>query len=402
MRLLPVLALVAGCGFHVSSGAVTGDDMLGDDQQIPDGGGTGDGSDGATQLEVAHVAAADEAALTSTFDWTIAQSQVIDTGTMTANPPLPSGVVMKAVAQETGGPELLILQAKNIELASATSFRVVGTRALVLVATGQITISGTLEASADHQTPGAGGAPSGAGTGAGAQANTDNNGWDSGANGASFGATGGKGGDVPEPHNVFASAATAPYGNAALSLLVGGSGGGNATPLACNTKGGGGGGALQLTAPTVTINGAIHANGGGGVGGTTCDLGGGVMDASSGGGGGAGGSIYIQTTTVAGTGWLTANGGAGGGGGCQSCSGAARTGGSGENGSANGVAASGGSSSLMPSGFGFGGAGGASSVAAANGAEGGNAGGGGGGVGRIHLTAMSSNISAINASPAAQ
>ncbi|HEY4181185.1 MAG TPA: hypothetical protein VGM90_30280 [Kofleriaceae bacterium] len=398
MRFLPVLALVAGCGFQVGGGAATSDD----DQPNPDGASGGSNIDAAVTIEVAHVAATDEAALTSTFDWTISQPQVLDTGTMVANPPLPAGVVVKAVAQENGGPELLILQAKSIELASGVSFRVVGTHGLVLVASSQITITGTLEASADHQTAGAGGAPSGAGTGAGAQANNDTNGWDSGANGASFGAAGGKGGDVPDPHNIFASAATPPYGDAVQTLLVGGSGGGNATPLACNTKGGGGGGAVQLTAPTVTINGAIRASGGGGVGGTVCDLGGGVMDASSGGGGGAGGSIYIQAANVAGTGWLTANGGAGGGGGCQSCSGSARTGGSGENGSTSGVAAIGGTSSLNPSGYGFGGAGGASSATAENGVQGGNGGGGGGGVGRIHLTATPSNISAINASPAAQ
>jgi hypothetical protein len=93
----------------------------------------------------------------------------------------------------------------------------------------------------------------------------------------------------------------APYGNDFLLPLVGGSGGGGYGHA--NGKGGGGGaggGALLLASSiSITVTGAIHANGGEGGSSTIGFLG----------GAGSGGSIRLVAPTIAGTGTLSAQGG---------------------------------------------------------------------------------------------
>ncbi|HEY4059977.1 MAG TPA: hypothetical protein VGM39_25350 [Kofleriaceae bacterium] len=413
MRFVSVLVLVAGCGFQVNGGAASGDNAPGDDQPGSDSGpetGSDSGSDEPppAPIDIAHVSSTDEAALTSTFDWTVSANQTLDTSTMTATPAFPSGVVMTAVDQENGGTGLLIVQAKNVHIASGATFRVTGSRVLVLVGSASISIDGTLDASAELGTPGPGGAGASDGAGAGVDAisHASQFGFDTGGGGASFGTVGAKGGSVGNP-TVNAPATGPVYGDATLTRLVGGSGGGDAHPTACNVKGGAGGGAVQLSTHALHIAGSVRANGGGGAGGVVCDNSNspiandsGNSDAASGGGGGSGGAIFIQADQLDGGGWLVANGGGGGGGGCVSCMGAT-SGGAGQNGAANAQVASGGTSPL-PESAGLGGAGASSAGAAANGVNGGNGGGGGGAVGRIHYAVSMSGVGAINASPAAQ
>ncbi|MDD5687086.1 MAG: hypothetical protein PHE88_04555 [Elusimicrobia bacterium] len=78
-----------------------------------------------------------------------------------------------------------------------------------------------------------------------------------------------------------------------------GSGGGASAPSV--GTGGTGGGAVKITANTLTVNGAIIANGTNGGDGSW----GGNWPA----GGGSGGSVYITANTISGTGTITANGG---------------------------------------------------------------------------------------------
>ena len=102
------------------------------------------------------------------------------------------------------------------------------------------------------------------------------------------------------------------YGNADLLPLIGGSGGSGGFGGAGTggSGGGGGGGALLLAASgTLTVNGAIRADGGYGG-----DLGTSYQDMQFGrvGGGGSGGAIRLVASTVDGTGDLSALGADGG------------------------------------------------------------------------------------------
>jgi hypothetical protein len=99
------------------------------------------------------------------------------------------------------------------------------------------------------------------------------------------------------------------YGNDRIIPLLGGSGGGGGggTTSSVGAAGGGGGGALLIASSTsITVNGAILANGGvGAIGSNSNYLGGG-------GGGGAGGAIRLITEALNGNGTISATGGAGG------------------------------------------------------------------------------------------
>lgn len=90
--------------------------------------------------------------------------------------------------------------------------------------------------------------------------------------------------------------------------LIGGSGGGGGG-AATNARGGGGGGGggaiLIASSTTITVTGTINARGGNGIGFSTFN---------NGGGGGAGGAIRLIANTINGTGTLNVNGGSGGGG----------------------------------------------------------------------------------------
>lgn len=96
------------------------------------------------------------------------------------------------------------------------------------------------------------------------------------------------------------------YGNLTMIPLVGGSGGGGGVggTVLPGTGGGGGGGAILIaSSTTITVNGAILANGGIPVSSGTLD------GRGSRGGGGSGGAIRLIATTVSGNGTISAVGG---------------------------------------------------------------------------------------------
>lgn len=100
-------------------------------------------------------------------------------------------------------------------------------------------------------------------------------------------------------------------GNSFLVPLVGGSGGGGGNVISSDLPeipwgagGGAGGGAILIASSTsITVNGAINANGGHG--------GAGVNSCGATGGGGAGGAIRLMAPTIGGNGTLSAAGGRG-------------------------------------------------------------------------------------------
>lgn len=161
---------------------------------------------------------------------------------------------------------------------------------VVLLATGAVTIAGTIDLSGSNYS---GGAPGSGGPG----------GFDGGYGGFGVGVntTGGDGQGPGGGRNLsqwFGAAHvgvsflnTNKYGNALCSPLIGGSGGAGSTGNP-GSGGGGGGGAILIAANTsITVNGSVTANGGLGYG------------------GGSGGAIRLVAPLVNGSGNLTVNGG---------------------------------------------------------------------------------------------
>ena len=262
MRIAAVFlgAALLGCSFQ-PQGTRFDDPDAGDDVGGGDGGPTADGfrpvdarptpdampgsPDARPWPSIAHVAAGDEVGLASTVDWNITTDTRIDTsdGSIRYGTTIPAGVVIKPVAQEGGGPDLLIVYAANIRVSANVELLARGPRALVLAAAGEIAVDGEVDGSAGRlqdgsMEPGPAGAGPGQGPGAGA-GGASSQGYDSGGGGGGFGQAGAEGGASQRGPR---TAAGTSYGDAQLTVLEGGSGGGNASPC---RQGGAGGGAAQ-------------------------------------------------------------------------------------------------------------------------------------------------------------
>jgi hypothetical protein len=183
---------------------------------------------------------------------------------------------------------------------------------VTLVATGNVTIAGTLDVSATNGGNVVDGTFLGSNAGVGGPGGFDGGG---GANGvaATIGGSGlgpggggsGAGAGYAAAGGVVSPTGTpgAPYGNVELLPLIGGSGGGGGDAALGTTSagGGGGGGAILIASSgTITLTGTINARGGGGGGGNNP------------GGGGSGGAIRLIATTITGAnGTLDVRGGSG-------------------------------------------------------------------------------------------
>jgi len=169
------------------------------------------------------------------------------------------------------------------------------------LAQGDVTIAGTIDVSGQNAStsmPGLGG-PGGynggyaGGSGLAAGNGLGPGGGGGGTSSCNYGAAGGFGTTGANYGNC--AIAGAPYGNASLIPLIGGSGGGGEGYFGNNQHGAGGGGAI-LIASSVNINvtGYVAANGGGG------------FDAS---GSGSGGGIKFMANAISGSGTISAKGG---------------------------------------------------------------------------------------------
>ncbi|MBI4684011.1 MAG: hypothetical protein HY755_02305 [Nitrospirae bacterium] len=168
-----------------------------------------------------------------------------------------------------------------------------------MLATGNVTISGTINVDGQASTswpPGAGGTGGFDGGYGGTQASGSGLGPGGGGGGPNtsypYGGGGGfatAGGSAGASHGAGGST----YGNASLIPLIGGSGGGGS---AYSAGGGGGGGAILIASSgTITLNnGTITANGGNGY---------------NYGGGGSGGAVKLMANTITGNGSINAKGG---------------------------------------------------------------------------------------------
>lgn len=276
--------------------------------------------------------------------------------------------------QVTNG--LCIVSATELEVPTGASVRALGSRPLVLVATGTLHIVGTIGASSLSSGPGAGAGASTAPCTALTPAGADQGGGAGGA-GGSFGGAGGSGGagDL----NDSGLPAGSPAGQVpaspiiATSVRAGCSGGGGGAAVGAAGTGGHGGGAIYLIAGSmIVVTGRVYSVGQGGGAGTLL---------GAGGGGGSGGLIGLDAPEIISSGMIIANGGGGGeGGGVNS------TGSAGADGASNGQPALGGTGNPGGNGGDGSGIGTLDGLPGASVNEGG--GGGGGGAGIIYIKGM--------------
>ncbi|MGE5182856.1 MAG: hypothetical protein ACM31C_12365 [Acidobacteriota bacterium] len=243
-----------------------------------------------------------------------------------------------------------------------------GTRALALVADGDIVIDGMLDGTyacgGAHPGPPGGSAGGMASAGLGTGGGAAGNGASQGGGGGGYGHVGGAGG----VNSGTPPAGGITWGTPEIMLLVGGSGGGAGNGTSGGI-GGAGGAAIQLvsnTSITISTTGIVNA---GGCGGSA------QPNAAPGGGGGAGGAILLEAPSVTVNGVLAVNGGGGAGGDVG--------GGAGKDGQPSYAPAAGGVAG--GGGIGTGGAGGYGATAAQAGAGSSRSGGGGGAVGWIRI-----------------
>ena len=225
--------------------------------------------------------------------------------------------VVPNVAQ-SAGPDVDILVFSGLTIGSGFTLTLTGTNPVIFAVYGDATISGTINASADGATPGAGGNKA---TYCGTAAQDSQNlqfGGGGGGGRAVAGGNGDQGGGFTNQDDTGGAAS----GSSAATPLVGGCSGeigGNQSSNGlndgncqvcqqngnnCEPPGAGGGGVQISAAGVVDVTGTIETNGGAGTSGGTTPNGGG--------GGGSAGDILLEGTTVVQDGTLSANGGAGG------------------------------------------------------------------------------------------
>ncbi|MGE0550833.1 MAG: hypothetical protein AB7O24_26880 [Kofleriaceae bacterium] len=337
---------------------------------------------------VAHLSQLDAMRLTGASSLNLNAPRTFNTSTLIATPAMPANTTL-FVAEQLGGGEVVVIDVSDLLISA--DFRVIGSRPLIFVATGDATIAGVIDAGGRGVEPGAGGYGGSLGPGAG-EDGPQNAGKNAGGGGGGYATNGAAGG--PSSTTTGGGAGVA-YGDVMVTKLDGGSGGGHglATTVACGL-GGGGGGAVQITADVITLNGGIRVGGGGGGGGRSCS---GLYGA--GGGAGAGGAVYLQATSINGSGDLSALGGGGGEGGDPI---QAIAGDDGDDGPFTGGPASGGTGTTLG---GNGGNGGGVAAPTAGGAPTGgfdNGGGGGGAAGRLFLKVPDADSVTLSCVPACE
>lgn len=379
MRGCSLLVLFAACSYNPS---VAGDD------------GTPASSDGQVDTTAAvpdplHLAPEDGAPGTGALvaDGTL----TIDTSVPSISVTLPAGTSLD-VRPQLSGPEVAVLHVGTLTITAGASVRVQGSRPLIIVAGGAVSIAGLLDGGARGTQPGPGGGAPGSGPSpglVGAHGSSDS---DTGGGGGGYGGAGANSGAITGC-TVALGLGGGAFGDGAITRLVGGSGGAASSGTACDPDAGGaGGGALQITSLTlieIVAGGAINVGGGGGEGSTDC----GDVDVNSGAGGGSGGAVVLQAPTIRSAGIVAANGG-GGGGSSQTSMGNAQNG---EDATASLTPADGGTGPRAT-----GGAGGAGALAPTLGGNapcGGNSAGGGGAVGRIAVSSTWDTTGSFSPAP---
>jgi hypothetical protein len=276
---------------------------------------------------------------------------------------------------------LCVKQAVDVDISDTLG--VVGPLPLVVLATHDLDVSGTIDGSSivGFTGPGANAAECVAGSpGANDGGNSANAGGGGGA-GGSFGGGGGPGSPGGKPGGTPGPTITATSVHGGCP----GTGGGNHKGTQGANPGDGGGAVYLIAGDMISIEGAINASGSGGRGGAA---------QAGGGGGGSGGLVGLDAPKVKVTGKVFANGGGGGEGGDTSNSGA--DGGS----SVDAAAAPGGSGGSIGGDGGDGAAGTTLAGGAGLPRQNNAGGGGGGGAGVVKVFASAPQLSGTISPPA--
>lgn len=398
--LVSLCGLVAACSFD---GSGIGDDAPIDaridaDPDAPDADPTAPdaGCGGAAlSFEPANVARCDIPVPLGDFTFPDDLKVEIDTTTgQVLFASIPTDQIATAIVTQTrSSVEAMVVSAEDLTVPTGVDVVVTGSRPLILVAIGSMTINGRISANGSSASSGPGAnlaCQSGAGDPGAIQTAGNGLAGGSAGGGGAYGNVGGTGGYVsPVVASNQPTAGGAAWGSTLLTPLRGGCSGGTGAEIDGGAvAAGGGGGGLELVGETVivTSDAEITASGGGGSGAQD--------EAAGGGGGGSGGAILFHAVglTIAGT--VTANGGAGGEGRRDTQPGTPGGDGNSTRALATTAAAGG-----MGAAGGNGGAGGVLLLAGGNGEAGqgsdtktAGGGGGGGGIGRIHLDADSLNL----------
>lgn len=312
---------------------------------------------------IEHVPLAEEMLGTVILD--VNNDRTLDTSTLQYNGSTQPWLTLVTTEQ---GNQVALARLESFTVEQGKNFDVVGAFPLVIIAR-QVSVAGTIDASANSANDGPGAILAGSAVGEDGVTGTDAN--DGGGGGGGHGTGGGAGGTAGTGTGGNNGNAT---GDANITTLVGGGAGGRGAAGGCaRANGGGGGGALQIYAMEIlTVTGTIDVSGGGGQRNAACSAGGG--------GGGGGGALYLQSSTAISLGSgsrIASNGGGGGSGG-----GSLAPGNDGNDGVPGLFAANGGGA--VAGGGGAGGAGGVLTTPPVDGGDGArNGGGGGGAVGRI-------------------
>jgi hypothetical protein len=205
------------------------------------------------------------------------------------------------VQSQTGGPDVVVIPLNGVELPTGNSIVVRGTLPVVFAVRGNVTIAGTIDASAEGASAGPA-AELMCGTATGQAGAGDDSTGAGGGGGGGFVSAGGGGGDGGS--DAVPGVAGTPRDAATLSLLVGGCAGGLGG--ACTEPVGAGGGALSfVVSGRLTVSGSLDVSGGEGSEGCGSEGGGS--------GGGSGGSLVLEAEQLLLSGaTLNAAGGMGG------------------------------------------------------------------------------------------
>lgn len=202
-----------------------------------------------------------------------------------------------------------VFTAHSFNVSAVDDFSASGTNTLVLFAATTITVSGTIDVGSYSSAAGSGGS-SGTSSTSGASCRGRagrffSNAFAEGGGGGGGRTAGGDGGAANQ-------GAPAGLGGALCTLLStttplrGGAGGGHGGGQTANSGGGGGGGLALVAMESISITGSVGSPGGPGISGP-----GPSPSGDGGGGGGAGGAVFLEAPTVTISGALTANGGSG-------------------------------------------------------------------------------------------
>jgi hypothetical protein len=150
VRAAAFVVLLVGCSF--THGAVNDGDA-GAGGEGGGGGGGGDGSGSGSGDLPLHLGSGD--GTPGTAPLTLGGTVTIDTGALSiTGASLPAGDSFDLRPQLGGGPDLAVLHVSTLIVSSGANVRIVGTHPFVVVASGDVDLSGTLDAGARGVTPG--------------------------------------------------------------------------------------------------------------------------------------------------------------------------------------------------------------------------------------------------------